>query len=148
MLRLPLVFREAGDPAAGNWYVMLHAFTPYTGVSLVAHYQPLVADPSTILTNGVGVAGISGATNSQQFFKLTVPGGQARVVFTITGGTGDADLYVRRGAQPTVATWDCRPFVNGNNETCTINAPVAGDYYVLLNGFSAYSGVTLKGLYP
>ena len=26
-----------------------------------------------------------------------------------TNGSGDADLYVRRGAKPTTATWDCRP---------------------------------------
>ena len=32
--------------------------------------------------------------------------GDISVVMT---GTGDADLYVRRGAQPTDATYDCRP---------------------------------------
>lgn len=57
----------------------------------------------------------------------------------MTGGTGDADLYVRRGAQPTTATYDCRPFLTGSNEACSFNNPTAGDYFVMLNGFAAYS---------
>ena len=69
------------------------------------------------------------------------------MVFTISSGSGDADLYVRRGAQPTTSTYDCRPYLIGNNETCTFTAPVAADYYVMIRGYVAYSGVTLKGLY-
>jgi hypothetical protein len=114
-------------------------------VTLKATYA---ADTTTPLTNGVPVTGISGASGSQQFWKLAVPAGQAKVVFTISGGTGDADLYVRRGARPTTTTYDCRPYLNGNNETCTFTNPVAGDYFVMLRGFTAYSGVTLKGQYP
>jgi len=106
------------------------------------------ANGDTQLQNGVAVTNLSGATNSQQFWKLTVPSGQTQVVFNISGGTGDADLYVRRGARPTTATFDCRPFINGNNETCTFTNPVAGDYFVMLRGFAAFSGVTLVGHFP
>jgi Dual-action HEIGH metallo-peptidase/Bacterial pre-peptidase C-terminal domain len=63
--------------------------------------------------------------------------------FQIAGGTGDADLYVRFGAAPTTATYDCRPYLGGNNETCEFNPSQAGNYYVMLNAYSAYSGVTL-----
>jgi len=133
------------NPAAGTWYVMLNGYVAYSGVTLKATYG---ADTTTVLVNGVPVTGISGASGSQQFWKLAVPAGQARAVFTISGGTGDADLYVRRGAQPTTSLWDCRPYINGNNETCTFTNPVAGDYYVMLRGFAAYSGVTLTGQYP
>jgi hypothetical protein len=133
------------NPAAGNWFVMIRGFTAFTGVSIRGTYA---ADTTQVLVNGVPVTGISGASSSQQFWKLSVPAGQARVVFTITGGTGDADLYVRRGARPTTATWDCRPFLNGNNETCTFNNPAAGDFFVMIRGFSAFTGVTLRGQYP
>jgi hypothetical protein len=133
------------SPAAGNYYIMLHGFSAYSGVTLKATYA---ADSTTSLSNGVPVTGIAGASGSNQFWKLTVPAGQAKVVFTISGGTGDADLYVRRGARPTTATYDCRPYLNGNSETCTFTSPVAGDYFVMLRGFTAYSGVTLKGQYP
>jgi len=135
------------NPAAGNWFIMLNGFAAYSGVTLKATYTATV-DTTPVLTNNVPVTNISGASGSQQFWKLTVPAGQTRVVFQISGGTGDADLYVRRGARPTTATWDCRPFINGNNETCTINSPVAADYFVMLNGFAAFSGVTLVGHFP
>lgn len=134
------------NPAAGNWYIMLNGYAPYSGVTLTATYG---ADTSTVaLTNNVPVSGISGATTSQQFWKLTVPAGQTTLVFQISGGTGDADLYVRRGAKPTTGTFDCRPYLNGNNERCTFTNPVAADYYVMLRGYQAYSGVTLVGHYP
>lgn len=63
--------------------------------------------------------------------------------FSIAGGTGDADLHVRFGAAPTTATYDCRPYANGNNESCTFDPSQAGNYYVMLDAYSAYSGVTL-----
>jgi len=138
------------SPAAGTWYVMINGYAAYSGVSLTGTYATTV-DTTPALTNGVANTGLSGAASSQQFWKLTVPAGQAKVVFTITpgtGSTGDADLYVKRGAKPTTTTYDCRPFLSGNTETCTITSPVAGDYYVLLNGYTAYTNVTLKGQYP
>jgi hypothetical protein len=133
------------NPAAGNWYVMLRGYASYSGVTLRGSFG---ADTTTVLSNGVPVTGISGAQGSQQFWKLTVPAGRTQVVFQISGGTGDADLYVRFGARPTTSSFNCRPYLNGNNETCTFNSPAAGDWYVMLRGYLAYSGVTLIGQYP
>jgi vibriolysin len=99
------------------------------------------------LTNGVPVTGISGAQGSEQNWTLVVPAGQTSLTFTISGGTGDADMYVKFGSAPSQTTYDCRPYINGNSETCTFNPPSAGTYYVMLRGYAAYSGVTLKGTY-
>lgn len=63
--------------------------------------------------------------------------------FQISGGTGDADLYVRFGAAPTTGAYDCRPYVGGNEETCEFNPSQAGNYYVMVRAYAAYSGVTL-----
>ena len=131
-------------PVAGLYYIMIRGFSAYSGVTLVATNTTSTV-PS--LTNGVAVTGIAGASGSNQFWKLAVPAGKTTLTFTISGGTGDADLYVRQGAQPTTTTYNCRPFLNGNNETCTFSAPAAADWYVMIRGFSAYSGVTLKGTY-
>jgi len=49
-------------------------------------------------------------------------------------GTNDADLYVRRGAQPTTSDYDCRPYVGGSTETCTVAGP--GPIYVSVRGYS------------
>ncbi len=99
----------------------------------------------TALTNGVPVTGLSGATGSQKFFTLVVPAGATGLKFEMSGGTGDADMYVKFGSAPTTSVYDCRPYLNGNTETCNIATAQAGTYHVMLNGYSAYSGVTLKG---
>ena len=97
------------------------------------------------LTDGEAKTGISGTTNAEIFYTMTVPDGATNVTFTISGGTGDTDLYVRAGSKPTTSTYDCRPFENGNNEECSIDSPTAGTYHVMLRGYSAYSGVSLVG---
>jgi vibriolysin len=78
-------------------------------------------------------------------YSVTVPAGTTSLVFNISGGTGDADLYVRLGAAPTTTSYTCRPYTGGNAETCTFNNPTAGSvYYANVRAYSAYSGVTLK----
>jgi len=99
------------------------------------------------LQNGVPVTGVSGASGSQQFWTMTVPAGATNLRFTIAGGSGDADMYVRFGSAPTTSAYDCRPYLNGNNETCNIATAQTGTYHVMVRGYSAYSGVTLTGSY-
>jgi hypothetical protein len=88
-----------------------------------------------------------GARLSTQSFTLEVPAGQSVAEFVLTGGTGDADLYVRHGSEPTTNSYDCRPYLNGNEETCTFGSPLPGTYHVMIRGYQAYSGVTLAGSY-
>ncbi len=61
-------------------------------------------------------------------------------------GTGDADLYVRKGAQPTTATYDCRPYANGSNESCSVTGP--GQVYVSINGYATTSNYSVTITYP
>ena len=100
-----------------------------------------------VLQNGVPVTGISGATGSQQLWTMTVPAGASNLQFQTSGGSGDADLYVRFGSAPTLSAYDCRPYTGGNAETCTFASPAAGTWHVMLNGYAAYSGVSLTGSY-
>lgn len=101
----------------------------------------------SVLQNGVPKTGLSGASGSAQYFTLQVPAGATNLKFVTAGGTGDADLYVRFGSQPTTSTYDCRPYLNGNNETCTISSAQAGTYHVMIRGYSAFSGLSLTGSY-
>jgi len=99
------------------------------------------------LTNGVAKTGLSGASGSQTFFTLEVPAGSTDLSFVMSGGSGDADLYVRYGSKPTTSTYDCRPWRSGNNETCDISNVQAGTYHVMVRGYSSYSNVSLVGSY-
>jgi len=132
------------NPAAGDYYVMLNGYSAFSGVSLKATYSGGGGgggDP--VLTSGTPVTNLSGATGSFNYWQIT-PGAGKKLVVNITGGSGDADLYVRAGARPTTTTYSCRPYLTGNNETCTITTTAAGVYEIGLRGYAAYSGVTLK----
>jgi len=50
-------------------------------------------------------------------------------------GDGDADLYVRTGAQPTATAYDCRPYGGDSNESCTPAG--TGPWYVSVHGYRA-----------
>ncbi len=133
------------SPQAGTWHVMIHGWTAYSGVTLVASFEEPVSVNE--LQNGQPVSGLSGGQGSEQFFTMEVPSNVSELVFQMSGGSGDADLYVRRGAPPTTSSYDCRPYLNGNNETCTFSDPQAGTWHVMIRGYTAYSNVTLVGSY-
>ena len=132
-------------PSVGTYYVMLNAYSSFTGVSLKGSYST-GGGGGTALTSGVPVALPSKATGGvSPNYTLAVPAGKTSVVFKISGGTGDADLYVKLGTAPTSSSYDCRPYLTGNSETCTFNSPTAGTYYVNVRAYAAYSGVSLVG---
>ena len=58
-----------------------------------------------------------------------------------------ADLYVKFGSKPTTPSYQCRPYLVGNSESCTVLNPQAGDWYVMIRGYAAFSDVTLRGSY-
>src|SRR5688572_20415828 len=101
----------------------------------------------TPLSNGVAVSVSDSAVGNNKYFYIDVPAGQSSLVVQLSGGSGDADLYVRFGSKPTSSTYNCRPYLNGNNETCTHNSPAAGRWWIMLNAYSAYSGASLKATY-
>ncbi|MCP3169594.1 PPC domain-containing protein [Myxococcus qinghaiensis] len=126
-------------PLSGTWYVMVRGYKVFSGAKLVGTVVP----PVTALINGQPVLSLSAAKDVNLFYKLEVPAQQTSLKVTLTGGTGDADLYVKREALPTTASYDCRSWVSGNAETCTVTAPAAGTYYVMVRAYAAFSGITL-----
>ncbi len=58
-------------------------------------------------------------------------------------GTGDADLYTRRGAAPTLDTYDCRPYGGTSVEECKVNLAAGEKVYWMVNGYSTTSTVAV-----
>jgi len=102
---------------------------------------------TTALTNGVAKTGIAGAAGSDQMFTLDVPAGATGLKFVTSGGTGDADLYVKFGSAPTTTVNDCKSEGGTTAETCNIATAQAGKYYVLIHGYTTFSGTSLTGSY-
>ncbi|MBV7453207.1 pre-peptidase C-terminal domain-containing protein [Acidovorax sp. sif1233] len=90
---------------------------------------------------------LSGSAGSTQYFSVAVPAGAINLVIQISGGTGDSDLYVKLGQVPTLSSYDCRPYLIGNIETCTLPTPAAGTYHIMLTGYEPFSGLTLAASY-
>ena len=100
--------------------------------------------PTTLLSK----SNLSGASGSWQHFPITVPSGKSSLTVNMSGGSGDADLYVRQGSQPTTSSYNCRPYKNGNTESCVLSNPVSGTWYVSVRGYTSYSGVNLTATVP
>ncbi|MFC9688197.1 pre-peptidase C-terminal domain-containing protein [Kribbella sp. NPDC056951] len=104
-----------------------------------------VTSGGNVLSNGVPVTGLSGAQGAVLKYTLAVPAGATNLKFVTAGGSGDADLYVKFGSEPTTSSYDCRPYKDGNDETCTFSTAQAGTYYVMIRGYAAFSGLSLTG---
>lgn len=103
--------------------------------------------PVVVLSNGVALTGQGASTGSWKHYKIAVPASQTSLAIVMSGGTGDGDLYVKRGSQPTSSSYDYRPYLNGNNETVNVTNPVAGDWYISIYAYSTFASVSIKATY-
>ena len=126
-----------------NLRIFFEASSGHDGFIFVDNVTPAGASIVTTLSSGVPVVGLSGGQGSEAFYKIRVPSGASKLEIKISGGTGDCDLYVKKGAKPTQTNYDYRPYLSSNNETVTVNNPSAGWWYIMLRGYRSYSGVTL-----
>ncbi|QCO68251.1 peptidase S8 [Luteimonas yindakuii] len=133
-------------PQAGTYHVLVRGYSAFSGITLTGSFNA-GSGGGNQLQKGVPVTGLSGAASSSRTWTFNVPAGASNLSFAMSGGTGDADLYVRRGAAPTTSVYDCRPYRTGNNESCTFASPQSGTWHVTVRGYSAYSGVSLVGNY-
>jgi PKD repeat protein len=130
--------------AASGTYSVTETVTDNGGLSN-SKTASVTVSGGNVLSNGVAKTGLAAATGAYLKFTMVVPAGATALKFVMSGGTGDADMYVKFGSEPTDSVYDCRPYVSGNAETCTITTAQAGTYYVNLKGYSAFSGVSLTG---
>lgn len=134
------------NPQAGDWWVMLNGYSQYSGANLTGTFDGNASCGNNCLTNGVPINGLAGSQSQELVYTIDVPA-NAVLNVSMSGGTGDADLYVRKGAQPTTNNFDCRPYLNGNNETCSLNSGQGGKYYITLRGYTAFSGTSIVASY-
>jgi serine protease len=118
-----------------------------------------VADPTKAATvtvrvrivPGVDYTGLSGPTGSDAIWVVAVPAGATKLTITTAGGTGDVDVYVGLGAIPPASSGattagGCHSWNDGNNETCVVTNPAAGNWFIRMNAWAAYAGVTLRAV--
>ena len=139
---------DFASPSEGRYYIMLQGYSSFSGVTLSVSYDE---DSGGGGGGGTGdsfeYTDLSASRRNWVYYTVEIPSGMSSFDVSITGGTGDADLYVREGAQVTRNNYDCRPYENGNEESCSFSNPGAGTWYIGVRAYSAFTGVTLSGSY-
>jgi len=115
-------------PEPGTVYLQLLGATDFSDVTLTGRSE-------AVAPSGFPKTNQSAARGSWLRYSYLVPVQSTRLTVKISGGTGDADLYVQKGTPPSQTVYDCRPYQSGNNEQCVLNAN-AGD--VIHIGVYAY----------
>ena len=110
-----------------------HNASPIAG-GKIAHHQVLELYRASI-DERVTPEAFSGSVSARRWRHFGPFDTAAGTLFTArVTGTGDPDLYVRRGARPTGNDHDCRPYRDGSDELCAM--PGGGEIYVSLYGYS------------
>ena len=128
--------------SAADWNASNTPGTPSTG-SLTTNCGGTGGVSDNQLGNGQAKTNLTASTGQTLRYLADLPANATQVTVTMSGGSGDADLYVRQGSEPTSSEYDCAPYMSGNNEQCPISNPVAGRYYINLQSYAAFSGVSL-----
>jgi serine protease len=111
-------------------------------------------DPATpTITSGANNSVTLSGAGNEKFYKIAVPSGTGQLQVVMTGPacgalglncSVDGDLYTNPAARPTDTVYACRPFVNGNNETCTHASPQSGYWYIRVKSAKGAGTVNIR----
>jgi uncharacterized protein YkwD len=85
-----------------------------------------------------------GSAGNWQRYTVEIPAGTASLTVVLSGGAGDADLYVRFGEQPSESSYDCRPYKDLSDEICMFENPSVGVWHIGIKGYTEFSEVDVK----
>jgi hypothetical protein len=107
-----------------------------------------------VLVNGQARSGISLGAGASAAYTIHVPGDRDNLTIETFGGSGDVDLYLRRGSQPTPTSYTYSSNGASTIEKISINSDIfdledvlAGDWYITVYGYASSSGVSVKATY-
>ncbi|MGL4605350.1 MAG: M4 family metallopeptidase, partial [Iodobacter sp.] len=126
--------------AASRGYAVADVTSAFASVGVSCAVVPPV---QKVLVKAVPLTALALGTGGSATYTITLPAGAKNLTFKTSGGTGDADIYAKWGAAPTTAVFDAKSDGGTNVEAITVAAPKAGTYYLLLNAYQAFSGVSL-----
>ena len=117
----------------------------FSGQSKIAegHVTIIDNDPAPVPWGGLTAEGTIAKAEEQRWQTPSLLPGQ--YLFTLTNVSGDADLYVRVGAAPTLTAYSCRPAKASADETCQVNLGVSDLVYVMVRGYAPSSKFKLVG---
>lgn len=132
------------EPNTPGMYARVPSFASWIISKIGTSTQPPVDPPppsgtQTLLSLN-DLRANKGTTLRQTF---TVTPGTPSITVVLSGGSGDGDLYVKFGSATATNSYDCRPYKDGNDETCTFRNPQAGTWHIGVRAYSAFAGAKL-----
>lgn len=118
-----------------------------TGAAIHVTASALASGDITELGNDVPVNDIDATEGDNLYYRFTLPTNVTNLTVSTVGGPGDVDVFVRHNRLPTTAASDCQSTSPTTTESCIVQLPAAGEWYVLLDAWSTYSDVTLRASY-
>ncbi|MFD2178183.1 M4 family metallopeptidase [Veronia pacifica] len=116
----------------------------FDAVGVIACTPPPVVTP---IADEVSVDNLAGSTGSQSYFSIEVPEGVDRLTVKLSGGTGNADIFVNAFRKPKKDRYDCRSINSNNDEICEIDVKQPGTYFIMLDSDQGFSGASLVADY-
>lgn len=130
-------------------------FATWVQSATVAGEPPLPTPPvvtlpacssSSQLAKNCSIRNLSSST--QAYVYILLPAGAKNLKLYTNGGTGDVDLYVKKGAYPSTTSYDAASLKAGNNESVFFATPTSGTwYYIVLKAKQAFTGVNINASY-
>ncbi|MCJ8271466.1 MAG: proprotein convertase P-domain-containing protein, partial [Psychrosphaera sp.] len=104
-------------------------------------YDFCLPDTSPELTSGVTTL-VSAANKEQKQFYISLTEPMAQLTVNTSGNNGDADLFVSFDSASTSNTL-CSSRGNDSNESCSLDNPQPGTYFITVEAYSAIEDVAL-----
>ncbi len=137
--------KRAAEDLGYNTDDVVSAFDT-VGVNAKCSDEPEPPIDDIEMKNGWGFI-LSGKQDSAKYYYIDVPAHAKFMRIQMVSGTGDADMYVRLGQRATLSDYDCRPYLDGNEEYCDLIQPKPGRYFVMIYGYEAFDNVIMWPYY-
>ncbi|MCB5167679.1 collagenase [Streptomyces bambusae] len=132
---------------SGRVFISLHAVDGFAGVKITTKFGALLAkctDPNVqVMGPNCYRSGLKAPTGDHRYFYVNVPAGTTSLKITVSGGTGNADLYYNPTKWASKTAYTKRSVKTGNSETLTIKNPKPGYVYLSLYAKKGFGKVKL-----
>ncbi|MBZ9611926.1 M9 family metallopeptidase [Rheinheimera maricola] len=126
------------QPQQPDWFVMLHGYRQFTDANLTASWK---------LGNLTSLQQWPALSSNYALYQwVYVPPHAKALYFTLSNGTGDAQLYVKRQGWPTPGNYDGASSISrGTTQKIHLPNIVPGSYYhIMVNTLEGFNNVDLK----
>ena len=117
-----------------------------TGAVLLEYDSLTHADECSTGCMLLNQSGLTARSRRWIYRTVTIPAiaRPSTMVVSLAQGSGDADLYVRRGANPSTTVFDCSSIAIGNNDSCSVTVSAGETWHIGMYAYFSFSGLSVS----